>query len=383
MKDCLKRTIAILLLFSFTCSIPVFASDSEDSVQAFSGTSANSYLLMDGLTGEVLSSKNADVALPMASTTKIMTCIVALEEGNLSDLVAISQDAVGVEGSSVYLMKGETLSLEELLFALMLESANDAAVAIALHISDDLSAFADLMNQKAREIGMTCTNFVNPHGLPADGHYSSARDLCKLLSYAMQNPAFRVFSATKTMTISAPEGKKRFLSNHNKLLRMYDACIGGKTGFTKEAGRCLVTAAEKNGRILVCATLGDPNDWLDHAALFNYGFSLYSEKKILGLNELSLTVSVVGGKRKAVNLTNSDEFSIWIKYDEHLTVTTELPAFVYAGVEEGTVIGYAVYSLNDKEIERIPLIAKESVPIRNDKLSFWQRLKQRIRLWFD
>jgi len=225
------------------------------------------------------------------------------------------------------------------------------------------------------------TCYVNPHGLPADGHYSTAEDLCKLLAYCMENDAFRVICGTGKTTISAPNGKKRFLANHNKLLRIYGHCVGGKTGFTKEAGRCLVTAAEKNGRVLICATLGDPNDWMDHVSLFQYGFSLLEERDVLKCGEVKVTVPVVGGEAEKVSLANSDDFSFWLKANEQLNLSIETPNFVYAGVKKGDVLGYAVYSLNGKEIGRFELFAQCDVDVRNDKLSFWERIIQKISLW--
>ncbi len=384
MKKIFSKSLALLLVFSSILSIQVRADNGEDSaISTFVETSATGYLLMDGFTLDTIAGKNADQPLPMASTTKIMTCIVALEEGTLSDVVTIPKEAVGVEGSSVYLSLGERLTLEELLFALMLESANDAAVAIALHISHSIDDFALLMNQKARDLGMKGTNYINPHGLPADGHYSTARDLCKLLAYGMQNEAFRVFSGTKKITISAPDSGKRFLANHNKLLRIYDACVAGKTGFTKEAGRCLVTAAEKNGRILICATLGDPNDWLDHMSLFQYGFSLMEEKRILSSDQISLSIPVVGGQSGQIRIGNTEEFSIWLRSSEKIDYYVEAPDFVYAGIAQGDVLGSVVYYLNGRELKRIDLVAQNDALKSKERLSFWERLIQNFRLWID
>ena len=227
------------------------------------------------------------------------------------------------------------------------------------------------------------TSFANPHGLPSEGHYSSARDLCKLLSYAMQNEAFRVFSGTKSISISGPNSSRRYLSNHNKLLRIYDPCVGGKTGFTKEAGRCLVSAAEQNGRRLICATLGDPNDWLDHVTLFRYGFSLYKKQKVLLSNEISEAVPVVGGTKDKVYVTNVNEYEPWIRIDEKVERIVELPAFLYADVKKDQTVGYVVYTINGKEAARFELIAKENVSKRKDKLSFWKKIVQNIKLWMD
>lgn len=369
--------IAVLLPSVFVTAL------TENSKQTFSEVSAASYFLMDGLTHACLGSKNGNTTLPMASTTKIMTCIVALENASPSDQVIIPKEAVGVEGSSVYLVQGERLTLEELLYALMLESANDAAVAIALHVSDNLEDFVELMNRKAVELGMFGTNYANPHGLPADQHYSTAKDLCLLLSYALNNKAFRVYSGTQKTTISAPNSNHRFLSNHNKLLRIYDGCIAGKTGFTKEAGRCLVTASEKNGRTLICATLGDPNDWLDHISLYNYGFSLYEEKQFMLPAEISVSIPVVGGREEGVLCTNKSSFSFWVRKGEEHGLNFEMPSFVYADVFKDDVLGYAIFSIDGREVQRIELLADKTVLKREESLSFWEKIFQKIRLWME
>lgn len=384
MKKLLQRSFVFLLLLSLISTTVVRASSYENedvALPVFSQVSATGYLLMDGLTGAVLSSSNADLKLPMASTTKIMTCIVALEQADLSDEVEIPREAVGVEGSSIYLVRGERLTLEELLYALMLESANDAAVAIALHVSPDVASFSELMNRKATELGLKGTHYVNPHGLPAEGHFSTARDLCKLMSYALKNEAFRVFSSTKKTTISAPDSGTRFLANHNKLLRIYDACISGKTGFTKEAGRCLVTAAEKEGRTLVCATLGDPNDWLDHIALYDDGFSQFSKNQIVEVNQITRSVPLVGGTEPFVDVRNDEGLSFFLRPDEMLEMRVELPRFAYADVEKGQNLGYLVYSLKGNDVKRIRLVSTKRVQKRNEKMTFWEKVIQRLKLW--
>ena len=373
--------ISFSLLFSTICSA---SSDTTSEVlPVFSDASAHSFLLMDGETGDVLSAKNADEKLPMASTTKIMTCVVALENAVVSDEVAIDSRAVGIEGSSVYLVKDEKLKLEELLYALMLESANDAACAIALHISDSISAFADLMNEKARSIGMESTNFVNPHGLSVDGHFSTARDLCKLMRYAMGNEAFRVITGTETISISAPNGKTRFLTNHNKLLRLYEECIGGKTGFTKKAGRCLVTSAKRGEKELICATLGDPDDWRDHRALFEYGFSLYCDRKIADVNQFRYEIPVVGGTMEKVFVSNADGFVRQLRSEEKIDFVVELPHFIYAPETKGDAVGEVIFKNGELEIGRISLFLETGVEKRQEKLSFWQKIMQKFKLWFD
>jgi len=280
------------------------------------------------------------------------------------------------------LVKGEKLTLEELLYALMLESANDAAVAVALSIDESVEAFAERMNQKAREIGMSSTSFANPHGLPCDGHYSTAQDMCRLMAYCMENEVFSQITATKTKTISAPNGKTRFLSNHNRLLRSLETCIGGKTGYTKTAGRCLVTAAKDKGKTLVCATLGDPNDWKDHTALFEYGFSLYKEKCVAEIGALSMEIPVVGGEVKNLRCVNTDSFSLPLLANEMPKVDWELPHFVYAPVKTGDVLGEAVFSLNGEEVGRVPVAAEVSLKKEKIEPGFFEKIWNSIKIWW-
>ncbi|MBR4288043.1 MAG: D-alanyl-D-alanine carboxypeptidase [Clostridia bacterium] len=376
----LKRIGCIIFAFAIFFT-PVYASTS-DALETVGGLSAQSHCLLDADTGTVLSSSNADQALPMASTTKIMTCILALEVASPAAEVLIPQEAVGVEGSSVYLSKGEKLTLEELLYALMLESANDAAVAIAIFIDGSEEAFADRMNEKAREIGMNSTNFRNPHGLPCEGHFSTARDMCRLMAYSMENEVFSAITSTKTKSISAPDGKTRFLSNHNRLLRSLETCIGGKTGYTKTAGRCLVTAAEEKGKTLVCATLGDPNDWKDHTALFEYGFSLYEEKCLAEIGALSMEIPVVGGEMKNIRCVNADSFSLPLLANEMPKVYWELPQFVYAPIESGDILGEAVFTLNGEEVGRVSVIAEDNLKKEYIEPGFFEKIWNNIKMWW-
>ena len=373
MKRKLYKAAALLLAASF---LPMRCHGAPK-------TSAKCSILMDADTGAVLFAENETKRALIASTTKIMTAVVVLEHCDADREFVIPAEATGIEGSSMYLRTGECLTVRELLYGLMLQSGNDAAVALALACSGSVEAFVAQMNTQAQKLGMEDSHFENPNGLDGKTHYSTALDMAKLTRYAMKNEAFRVFSETKKMTISAPNDSKRYLSNHNKLLRMYDCCIGGKTGFTKEAGRCLVTAAEKNGRLLVCATLGDPNDWMDHVSLFEYGFSLYNEKQIVSSEGISAQVPVVGGDEKSVEIRNYEGFSYWLKQNEKFEYTIEAPRFLYADVREGETIGSVVYSLNGKEIKRLELIASKSVLKQNIRLSFWQRILQIIRLWMD
>lgn len=382
----MKRTSRLLLfilisVLIFSISVPVFASG-NDSFETLGSLSAKSYYLMDASTQTSLSEGNADVRLPMASTTKIMTCIVAMEHRSMSDIIKVPREAVGTEGSSVYLTLGEELTLEELLYALMLESANDAAVAIAIGVSGSVADFVSLMNEKARRLGMNSTVFMNPHGLPCDGHFSTARDLCLLMAYCMGNPSFAEITSTKTKSISAPNEKNRYLSNHNRLLRSYEQCIGGKTGFTKVAGRCLVSAAEMNGKILVCATLSDPDDWNDHEKLYRYGFSLYEERCLASIGSLRYELPVVGGQSKHIFVSNSEAITMLLLPGETPEVCFELPRFVYAPTAEGTVLGEAVLSINGTEITRTAVCAESSVNMETEKPSFWTKIMNSIKSWW-
>ena len=219
------------------------------------GTSARSAILMDAETGRVLYEQNADEPMLIASITKIMTAVVALENGSLEQMYTVTADDMA-EGSSMYLAPGERLCLEELLYGLMLSSGNDAALAVAHCVSGSVEDFVSAMNAKAKELGMTHTSFANPNGLDHESHYSSARDMAVLTAYALRSAAFVRIVSTKSITIGS-----RTLTNHNKLLDLYDGCIGVKTGYTRAAGRTLVSAARRDGQLLVTVTLSDGNDW--------------------------------------------------------------------------------------------------------------------------
>ena len=274
----MKRIFAFLLLIF--CLLPqVSLSARAENVYS----EAESAVLYDADNDTVLFSKDSKKRLPMASTTKIMTAIVALEWGNPNELVTIPKEAVGIEGSSCYLKEGEQFSLRSLLYALLLQSANDAATAIALHIAGSIEGFALLMNCKAAELGLTNTHFDNPHGLDSRTHYTTALDLARLADYCMENREFEEIWSTVTVQIPLTSTEKadhvRILYNHNRLLRSYPPCIGGKTGYTMRCGRCLVSAAELCGKRLIAVTLNCRHDWNDHVRLYEYGFSQHQTPK--------------------------------------------------------------------------------------------------------
>ena len=248
-----------------------------------SAVSARRGIVLDGTTGRVLWERAADERSLIASTTKIMTALVVCRQCNVLDRVRIPKEAVGIEGSSIYLKEGEVLTVQELLYGLMLHSGNDAATALAIYCGGTVEGFAELMNDKARELGMEGTHFSNPHGLDAPDHYSTARDLAILARYAMCDPIFRQTVSTRQVKIG-----ERYLTNHNKLLWRVEGANGVKTGYTKAAGRLLVSGAERNGRQLIAVTVDAPDDWNDHAALLEEGFSRFTVKTLVERDRLRI-----------------------------------------------------------------------------------------------
>lgn len=260
-------------------------SGSED----FSGVYAESAVLIDGQSGAVLYSKNSAARMNMASTTKIMTAMVILENMNLDTIVTVPKEATLVEGSSIYLRENEKITVGTLLYGLMLESGNDAAHALAVACSGSIEKFADLMNETAKKLGLTSTSFANPHGLSAENHYTTAYELAYITYTAMKNPIFCKIVSTKNMVAPSLDGEfTRYFSNHNKLLRIYDGAVGVKTGYTKAAGRCLVGAAEKDGKKFITVTLNDGNDWNDHANMLDYAFDHYDTICIAPENDFAV-----------------------------------------------------------------------------------------------
>ena len=338
--------------------------------------SARAAILMEAGTGLVLTEKNADERLPMASTTKIMTALVVLEQLPLDMTVAVPPEAVGVEGSSVYLYAGERLTVETLLYALLLSSANDAAVALALTVSESVEAFAALMNERAATLGLTNTHFCNPHGLHSEEHYTTARDLARLFSAAMQNADFARISATKrhTQKQDGTDATRLFL-NHNRLLGTLDGACGGKTGFTRAAGRCLASAARRNGLLLVAVTLQAPNDWQDHRALLEFGFASYEQYTP---SPSPISVPVVGGERKHVALLPTASPSLPLPRGTEVECTLELPRFLFGGFAAGEVRGRLIYRAGGEVIAEIPLATAEPVAAERPR-SLISRLFKKIR----
>lgn len=350
-------------------------SISFSKVYAETPVSAQSAIVIEQSTGRVLYSKNAEAHLPMASTTKIMTAICAIENGNMEDEVPISAHAATTEGSSMYLQEGEKMNLKELLYGLMLSSGNDAAVAIAEYFGGN-DKFVEIMNQKTKEVGALDTNFVNSNGLPDDSHYSTAHDMARITAYGLKNPEFAQIVSSKTYKVQG-EGKAypRQLTNHNKLLNMCKGCIGVKTGFTKAAGRCLVSACERDGMTFICVTLNAPDDWNDHCNLYNNLFSEYKMKEV-----------IEGGQKvKEIKIENSETDKVCAIADKDiyypLTANEKIEARINsadslsAPVYANEMCGEAVLFLNNREIGRVGLVADRNA----EKISAVKVMKDEFR----
>lgn len=371
----MKKTLCILLSFLLIipCAVTCVSSNPADSLSL----SARSAVLIDGDSGAVIYSKNPSEKMEMASTTKIMTALVAAESTDLGRTVRIAPEAVGIEGSSVYLQAGERMTLEELLYCLLLQSANDAAVAIAYTVAGSIEEFADMMNDKAREIGLENTHFTNPHGLGDDEHYTTAHDLAVITLHALKNDTVREISSTykKSLPISS-DCSPRTLVNHNKMLKLYDGAIGVKTGFTKRAGRCLVSAAERDGLTLIAVTLNAPDDWRDHTKMLDLGFDTYESLLIAKAGEFSYLLPVTGGKEDFVTLVNTEELRLTVpKKREDITLRVEtLCRFEFAPAHRGTDGGVVFCSYGDTAFDSSPLIYAENIAKKADKPSLWDKI---------
>lgn len=381
-----KRILAFLMaLFLLVRSESVICFAAEDAEKTLDSLYALSAVLMDGENGRVLLGKEADVLRPMASTTKIMTCILALELGNTDDIVSASKAAAAQPKVHIGMQENEQYFLEDLLYSLMLESHNDSAVAIAEHLAGSVEAFADLMNEKAREIGCQNTHFVTPNGLDATDEYgahsTTAEDLARIMSYcaweSRKSEKFLEITQMRNYTFQEITGKRTVSCvNHNQLFDMVEGTVSGKTGFTGAAGYCYVGAIERDGKKLVVALLGCgwPNHknykWIDAKKLLEYGIE-FTEKQLLwtelekkkrvvengipnggGLFETSYVgVEVVQIEKKEMLVINGDEVSAKIKWKETLK----------APIEKGQVVGAIVYSVNQCEVAHYDIVAVEDV----------------------
>ncbi len=325
--------------------------------------SAECAVVINAETKEIIFEKNAYLRHPMASTTKIMTSIIAIESGRLNDSIKATSSALA-EGTSIGLKEGYIIKFEDLIYGMLLESGNDAANLVALHLGGSFENFAAMMNEKAREIGMTDTNFVTPSGLDADSHYSTANDMALLGAYSIKNPLFREICSDKKQTVNyiRPQISVTF-SNHNRLLNNCEGVFGIKTGFTKKSGRCLVTACERGGATLVCVTLNAFDDWNDHRKLYDLSFSELN-KTTIRFAEFK-EVSVYGGEINKAEVY-CDDFIFHFKEDKEITAKIYIPKIIYAPIRHGDVIGEVKYFLNDTLIHTSYIYSKLDINSENE-----------------
>ena len=332
--------------------------------------SAENAIVLDAATGRVLYEKSADERGLIASTTKIMTALVVCEQCNVLDRMRIPKEAVGIEGSSMYLKEGEVLTIQELLYGLMLHSGNDAAVALAIYCGGTVEGFVELMNDKAHLIGLKDTHFENPNGLDSPGHFSTARDMAILTAYAMKNPIFSKTVSTKTVNVT-----NRSLRNHNKLLWLVDGVDGVKTGYTKAAGRILVSSAVRQGRRLIVVTMNDPNDWKDHTQLLNSGFEQYSVRQVIKKGDCLGYAGIAGGELGEAPLIAADDFSYSFRSDEEPQVLLQEFGVVYAPVVQGQEAGYGYICIDDTVVGKVPVVFGATVEqYKNEERTFWQKI---------
>ena len=373
----MKRIVAVFMsmLLGFGAILPVGAKELEEN-----RLYAKAALLMDGETGRVLFGKNEEETMPMASTTKIMTCIVALENGNLDDEVTISAYAASMPKVHLGVRKGETYYLRDLLYSLMLESHNDVAVAIAEHIGGSVEGFSKMMNQKARDLGAYHTNFVTPNGLDAEGHYTTAVDLANIARYGISLPEFLEITNTASYSFQTVDKKRSFqISNKNAFLNQMDGAIGVKTGFTGGAGYCFVGAVKSGDKTLISVVLASgwpPHrtyKWSDTKELMQYGLDNYEEREVLNENYKLDDIPVLNGidcDAEAVEIRSN--LTLLLGEEEQVEIEADLPKQLEAPIEKDAIVGQLTIKINGEEYRSLPIFATKSI----ERISFAYYLKK-------
>lgn len=352
----LRKLCAVFLAAIFwMVSLPVTAAGYTPD--------AKGVVVIEMETGRILFDQHGERELPMASTTKIMTALITLEQPGLDEYFTVDSKAIQVEGSSMGLQEGDQVTLRTLAYGMLLASGNDAAGAAAVRIAGSEEAFVQMMNDRAQEIGLSHTHFATPSGLDGEGHYSSAYDMAILAKNALENPDFAEICGTYRAQVEFGNPPyTRWMKNHNRLLDEYEGTIGVKTGFTKEAGRCLVSAVQRDGVGLICVTLGASDDWNVHKNLYNQFFERVQSRQLDG--SLSCTaLPVVGGERDAVSIALTETPKAGLSESELSRVErrVELSPFLYAPVEAGDMVGSMVYTLDGAQVCRVPIAAKNAV----------------------
>lgn len=345
---------AFSLFFALLFALTLFPASSLASTDT-----AKSACVMNAVTGELVFEKNSRERMPMASTTKIMTALVALENSALNEVVTVSQNAASQEGSSMYAKAGEQFYMEDMLYALMLASGNDAAMAIAEHIGGgSQDAFVDMMNKKAWSLGAADTSFCNPSGLPNDYHFTTAADLALITQAAMKNGSFRKIVATRARTAWAINGDRSAheLYNHNKLLNIYDGAIGVKTGYTEKAGRCLVSAAKRDNMTFIAVTLGDNDDWNTHMQLLDSAFASHYPRAALEKGQVIKNVTVDG---KTYSFYAADDFYVPMPKDRKIEINAviNVGSNLKAPINKDEKVGYVALKYKGEELGRVDVLS--------------------------
>ena len=351
------------------------------SMVPMQATSAQAEVVVEQSTGRVLWEKNADAELPMASTTKIMTALCVLERADLQEVVTITEEMSGIEGSSMYLEAGEELTVEQLLYGLMLRSGNDAATALAMHVGGSVEGFVEMMNDKAEALGLEQTHFVNPHGLPAEGHYTTAKELAVITAAAYELETFRTIAGTEHMVVPwKGHPYDRAMANKNKILTLYEGGNGVKTGYTKAAGRCLVAGAEREDMQLICVVLNAPDMWNDCMRLMDDAFAAVDMVEVMREGE---TVGMVGfayseGK---MDVLAGASVRLPLMEGEEAKVVFHLPENIETSVAQGEQIGYAIIVGKGIEEVQVPLLAAQTVemPVQHRYSSAMEEI---FRNWY-
>lgn len=346
----MKKTAAAVL--SVCLLLQIF------TVNSFAlSTSATSAIVIDGETGRVLYAQNVNEERAIASITKLMTVLVAVESGHtLDEVVEIKREYVGAEGSSMYLREGEQLTLEALLYGLMLASGNDAALAVAGYCGGSVEQFVELMNRKAAVLGMEHTHFENPSGLTQDGHYSTAADMARLAAVCMKNETIAKLVGTRSISIAG-----RTFTNHNKLLWQYEGCVGMKTGYTERAGRTLISCAQREQQRVIAVTLNDRSDWKDHTAMLDYGFDNYTRTVLTRAGEVRARVPVAGSLLSFVPVITADEVVYPLAEGEQVREEVSIIQWTQAPILQGQTAGTITYYLGDELVGICRLIYGNSV----------------------
>lgn len=358
-----------------TPKVPGLVISEDDPLPSVTARSA---IVMEARTHQVIYERDAHAARFPASTTKIMTLIIALEKGNLDDVVTVSPHASGTEGSTIWLEPGDQMTLRELLYGMMLRSGNDATVAVAEHIAGSVDAFAALMTQKAHEIGAVDTNFENANGLPSDNHYTTAYDLALITAYGYSLPGFEEIVSTKEISFPWVKDDTHLLRNENQMLWLYEGGNGVKTGYTMDAGRCLVSGAKREGVQLVSVVLDSNWMWNDSILLLNYGFSHLAHVTLLHQGETVGEVKLRGSTRKKLPVCTAENVVMPViegKTRENFTTAAELPAMLPAPVAKGDVVGRLHIYEDGQEVDAVDLVAAQSAEQR----SFYGRIFQWLR----